>query len=47
LAESARLRGRSDATDPAQKVVIDLSVYAATAARLSVAPQHVPIEEHQ
>ncbi|MEU5764279.1 IS21 family transposase [Nocardia sp. NPDC047648] len=47
LAESARLRGRADATDPAQKVVIDLSVYAATAARLSVAPQHVPIEERQ
>ncbi|MFC8383224.1 transposase [Nocardia sp. NPDC057272] len=32
LAESARLRGHSGSPDPAQKVVIDLSVYAATAA---------------
>lgn len=45
LAESARLRGHSRSPDPAQKVVIDLAVYAATAARLSVAPQHNPTDE--
>nr|WP_228535574.1 IS21 family transposase [Nocardia sp. BSTN01] len=47
LAESARLRGHSGSADPAQKVVIDLAVYAATAARLSVAPQRVPIEQQE
>ncbi|MCP2279553.1 hypothetical protein APR09_005141 [Nocardia amikacinitolerans] len=47
LAESARLRGYPASPDPAQKVVIDLAVYAATAARLSIAPQHDPIEEQQ
>ncbi|WP_431953262.1 Mu transposase domain-containing protein [Nocardia lijiangensis] len=45
LAESARLRGHSGSPDPAQKVVIDLSVYAATAARLSHAPHHDPLEQ--
>jgi hypothetical protein len=44
VAESARLRGVS-ANDPAQKVVIDLAVYAARAARLSVVPQHDPTEQ--
>lgn len=39
IAEAARLDGRAPAPDPAQKVVIDLAVYAATAARLSVAAQ--------
>jgi hypothetical protein len=37
LAEAARLRGL-DATGPAAHVVIDLSAYAATAARLDSAP---------
>jgi transposase len=45
LAESARLRGYPASSDPAQKVVIDLAVYAATAARLSVAPQPDPPEQ--
>jgi hypothetical protein len=45
LAESARLRGRGLAVDPAQRVVVDLSVYAATAKRLCVAPQPVPSEQ--
>lgn len=44
VAEAARLRG-VPASDPAQKVVIDLAVYAATAARLSVVPQHDPAEK--
>lgn len=44
VAEAARLRG-APATDPAQKVVIDLAVYAATAARLSVVPHHDPAEQ--
>jgi hypothetical protein len=44
LAESARLRGHSGSPDPAQKVVIDLSVYAATAARLSHAPHRDRLE---
>jgi transposase len=44
LAEAARLRGQPT-TDPAHKVVIDFAAYAATAARLSVAPQPDPIEE--
>ncbi len=47
LAESARLRGHGSSADPAHKVVIDLAVYSATAARLSVAPQHDPIEQQQ
>nr|WP_232491366.1 hypothetical protein [Mycobacterium dioxanotrophicus] len=46
-----RCRGRAaawcPANDPAQKVVIDLAVYAATAARLSVVPQHHPTEQNQ
>ena len=42
--EAARLRGVPE-NDPAQKVVIDLAVYAATAARLSVVPHHDPIEQ--
>nr|WP_232491335.1 transposase [Mycobacterium dioxanotrophicus] len=46
VAEAARLRG-APANDPAQKVVIDLAVYAATAARLSVVPQHHPTEQNQ
>jgi len=37
LAEAARLRGLP-ATGPAAHVVIDLSAYAATAARLDSAP---------
>ncbi|MEU5852207.1 Mu transposase domain-containing protein [Saccharopolyspora shandongensis] len=37
LAEAARLRGL-DATGPAAHVVIDLSTYAATAARLNTTP---------
>lgn len=45
LAESARLRAHSASRDPAQKVVIDLAVYAATAARLSIAPQPVSTDE--
>ncbi|MEV6259129.1 IS21 family transposase [Nocardia sp. NPDC051911] len=45
LAESARLRGHPASHDPAQKVVIDLAVYAATAARLSIAPQHDSLEQ--
>ncbi|MCC9186120.1 IS21 family transposase [Mycolicibacterium mageritense] len=44
VAEAARLRG-VPANDPAQKVVIDLAVYAATAARLSVVPHHDPPEQ--
>ncbi|MET9632732.1 hypothetical protein ABZX92_35290 [Lentzea sp. NPDC006480] len=39
LAEAARLRGLP-ATGPAAHVVIDLSAYAATAARLDRAPTH-------
>lgn len=46
VAEAARLRGAPE-NDPAQKVVIDLAVYAATAARLSVVPQHHPTEQNQ
>jgi transposase len=46
LAEAAKIRGHAQ-NDPAQKVVIDLAVYAATAARLSVAPQHNPTEHTQ
>lgn len=46
LREADRLRGVSH-NDPAQKVVIDLAVYAATAARLSVAPHHDPIEQKE
>lgn len=46
VAEAARLRG-TPANDPAQKVVIDLAVYAATAARLSVVPHHDPIEQEE
>ena len=46
VAEAARLRG-APANDPAQKVVIDLAVYAATAARLSVVPQHDPTEQEE
>ncbi|PKV76719.1 Mu transposase domain-containing protein [Nocardia fluminea] len=45
LEESARLRGRPSSPDPAQKVVIDLSVYAATAANLSHAPHRDPLEQ--
>jgi hypothetical protein len=45
-AEAARLRG-VPANDPAHKVVIDLAVYAATAARLSVVPQHHPTEQEE
>lgn len=41
LAEAARLRG-VPATGPAAHVVIDLSTYAATAARLGSAPTHEP-----
>ena len=44
LAEAARLRGQPS-TDPAHKVVIDLATYAATAARLGVAPQGKPTEQ--
>jgi hypothetical protein len=44
LAEAARLRGQP-ITDPARKVVIDFAAYAATAARLSVAPQPDPAED--
>jgi hypothetical protein len=43
LAEAARLRGL-DATGPAAHVVIDLSAYAATAARLDRAPTKEPKE---
>jgi len=43
VAEAARLHGAS-AIDPAQKVVIDLAVYAAAAARLSVVSQPDPTE---
>ncbi|SHU72593.1 transposase [Mycobacteroides abscessus subsp. abscessus] len=43
LHEADRLRG-VEQNDPAQKVVIDLAVYAATAARLSVVPHQYPTE---
>ena len=44
LAEAARLRGQHSGqlSDPAQKVVIDLATYAATAARLNTAPRPDP-----
>ncbi|MFI6936848.1 Mu transposase domain-containing protein [Streptomyces sp. NPDC050287] len=38
LAEAERLRGRAAAADPAERVVIDLSHYAAVADRLRTAP---------
>lgn len=38
LAEAERLRGRAAAGDPAERVVIDLSHYAAVADRLRTAP---------
>ncbi|MFD9961879.1 hypothetical protein [Amycolatopsis sp. NPDC058986] len=41
LAEAARLRGLP-ATGPAAHVVIDLSAYAATAAKLDSAPTDEP-----
>jgi transposase len=44
LAEAARLRGL-DTTGPAAHVVIDLSAYAATAARLDSAPTHESTED--
>jgi hypothetical protein len=44
LAEAARLRGLP-ATGPAAHVVIDLSTYAATAARLDSAPTSEPGED--
>lgn len=44
LAEAARLRGLPT-TGPAAHVVIDLSAYAATAARLDSAPVNAPADE--
>jgi transposase len=46
VAKAARLRGPS-AADPAQKVVIDLAIHAATAARLPVVPQRHSTEQEQ